>query len=409
MKKIIFLFLIFPHLLFSQKDENPIDIDFSGFVRGDYLYDTRQNVEACEGLFTLYPLPEKLDENGRDINAQDRANLFSIATRLRSTITGPELFGAKTKAFVEVDFTSNTGTDGFRFRHAYFQFEWEKASLLMGRFWHPLFVTEVFPTVAALNTGAPYQVFNRSPQVRFNYRMGNFHFVSALVYQGDYASYGPNGRSAEYLKNAVLPEFNARLEYINNNNVFGVAGSYKVIQPRLETDYIGTTVKVDEKVEGNALMGYLKLDFGKADYKYKVMLGENVAEHLMFGGYAVSYKDIATGEERYTPYKHLFMWTNFVYGDAWKFGIFGGYAYNLGTEVDIVSNDDLIFARGADIEYSYRIAPHVSYSLKNFKIMTELDYTSVAYGNIDYDNKAKVTDANEIANIRFLLTAIYNF
>lgn len=409
MKKIIFLLLIFPHLLFAQKDESLIDIDFSGFVRGDFLYDTRQNLEACEGLFTLYPLPEKLDEYGKDINAQDRANMFGIATRLRTTITGPELFGAQTNAYVEADFTSNLGTDGFRFRHAYFQFDWEKTSLLMGRFWHPLFVTEVFPTVAALNTGAPFQVFNRSPQLRFSYRFNKFNFVSALVYQGDYASFGPNGNSAEYLKNAVLPEFNARLEYIKDGDVIGVAGSYKNIQPRLETDYIGTTVKTNEQVVGSALMGYLKLDFRKAIYKYKVMLGKNVAEHLMLGGYAVSFKDIATGEEEYTPYNHLFMWTNFVYGEEWKIGVFGGYAKNLGTEKNIIDNEELIFARGADIEYSYRIAPSVSYQIKNFKIMTELDYTAVAYGDIDYDNKAKVTGAEEIVNTRVLLTATYNF
>ena len=43
--------------------------DFSGFFRFEYWYDTRQNVEAIDGLFLLYPKAPSLDANGEDILA----------------------------------------------------------------------------------------------------------------------------------------------------------------------------------------------------------------------------------------------------------------------------------------------------------------------------------------------------
>ena len=414
MKRISLLFLFFPTFLMAQNSLDSITINLSGFVRGDYWYETRQNYGACEELFTLYPKPRKLDSEGNDINAEPVANMTAIATRLRTVVTGPEILGAKSMGYVEADFTSNLGTDGFRFRHAFFKLAWENSSVLFGRYWHPMFVTDVFPTVMALNTGAPFQVFNRSPQLRFNQKIGKFRIVSALVYQGDYASFGPSEEgittSADYMKNAGFPEFNLRLEFLSNGNVLGIGGSYKIIQPQMITQGVNGTYKTNETVSGSLIMSYLKVTSGKFSYKYRVMLGQNVSEHLLLGGYAVSEYDQARGESEYTPYQHLFMWGNIVYGDQLRVGLFGGFAKNLGT-VDPVATGlfATTYARGADIDYSYRIAPHLQYSIKNMDVGVEAEYTTAAYGNINYDNNNIVKNAEEVSNLRVLLTAVYNF
>ena len=117
MNKILLLLLLFPYALLAQENEQDFEIELSGFVRGDYWYETRQNYGACEELFTLYPKPEKLDSEGNDVNAESVANMTAIATRLRTVVTGPEILGANSMGYVEADFTSNQGTDGFRFRH----------------------------------------------------------------------------------------------------------------------------------------------------------------------------------------------------------------------------------------------------------------------------------------------------
>jgi len=415
MRRILLLFLFMPGFLFSQKASDSIDIKLSGFVRGDSWFETRQNYGACEELFTLYPKPEEYDADGNDINAESVSNMTAIASRLRTIITGPEILGAKSMAYAEADFTSNLGTDGFRFRHAFLQLKWNKAKLLFGRFWHPMFVTDAFPTVIALNTGAPFQVFNRSPQLRYTQRMNKFRIVSALVYQGDYASFGPdNGgktSDADFMKNASYPEFNLRLEYLFNGNIFGVGGAYKRIQPRLKTeDVIGVSHETNETVSGSMIMSYMKITSGKFTYKYRVMLGQNVSEHLLFGGYAVSEYDPATGSEEYTPYKHLFTWGNILYGKKLRVGFFGGFAKNLGTTENIsTALDNRIFARGAKIDYSYRIAPHVQYTIKNLNLSTELEYTAAAYGFVNPNEKGIVEESEEVSNLRLLLTATYNF
>ena len=415
MKRILLLSVFLPGFLFAKERGDSLKIDFSGFVRGDYWYETRQNYGACEELFTLYPKPKNPDEQGNDVNSESVSNMTAIATRLRAIVNGPELIGAESKAYVEADFTSNLGTDGFRFRHAFLELDWNKSSLLFGRYWHPMFVTEAFPTVIALNTGAPFQIFNRSAQLRYSQELKNFRLISALVYQGDYASFGPSGSgkssSADYLKNASFPEMNMRLEYLFNGNVFGIGGSYKKIKPRLQTTGIdGDFYETNETVTGSLIMSYLKVSHGKMTYKYRVMMGQNVSEHLLLGGYAVSDYDPVTGEEEYSPYKHLFMWGNIVYGHKLRLGLFGGFAKNLGTIENISTGlTNRIFARGEDVDYSYRIAPHIQYSIKNLNLSSELEYTTAAYGDINYDDKGNVENSEEVSNVRLLLTATYNF
>ena len=94
--------------------------------------------------------------------------MLSVQTRLVGKITGPDAFGAKTSGYIEAEFfgTSDADVNGFRLRHAYVKLNWTTTELLIGQFWHPMFITESFPEVVSFNTGAPFQPFNRSPQIR---------------------------------------------------------------------------------------------------------------------------------------------------------------------------------------------------------------------------------------------------
>ena len=149
MKKIILLItvIVLPILMMAQnkevkkEKEKKFGIKFSGFVRNDVIYNTRQVVSARgESNVLLAPKPISLDKEGNDENGTANFNIASFTTRLRGKITGPDAFGAKTSGMIEMDFIGPNGNAPFslRMRHAFVKLTWESSSLLTGQYWHPI-------------------------------------------------------------------------------------------------------------------------------------------------------------------------------------------------------------------------------------------------------------------------------
>ena len=89
---------------------------------------------------------------------------FPSKARLTGKITGPDVVKAKTSALLEADFFGNENlnfadVNGFRLRHAIIKLNWQTTELMVGQYWHPLFVPECFPDVVSFNTGAPFSAF----------------------------------------------------------------------------------------------------------------------------------------------------------------------------------------------------------------------------------------------------------
>ena len=122
----------------AQQAPAPTVITWSGFVKADYFYDTRQTVNAREGHLLFVPAAVRRDANGVDINAKPELNILAIQSRLRMGVTGPEFFGMKTSGAIEGEFlgVANGDINGFRLRHAYLQLTGAKSQILMGQFWH---------------------------------------------------------------------------------------------------------------------------------------------------------------------------------------------------------------------------------------------------------------------------------
>ncbi|OFX83244.1 MAG: hypothetical protein A2W99_12500 [Bacteroidetes bacterium GWF2_33_16] len=414
LSSIIIVLSFFANQAFAQEpEEKKIDIKLSGFIRSDFYYDSRQNVEALEGLLHIYPKDLNFDANGSDLNAQGSLGLVDIASRVTGKITGPDVFGAKLLGYLEVDFTG--GVDGFtarvRLRNAYSKLSWEKTEVLIGRDWHPMFTKEVFPSVLSINTGLPFNAFNRSPMLFVSHKMGQFKLIGAAIYQSDYANTGPDGKSAKYIKNSGLPNLHLQLQYNPGDFLFGVAVDYKSIQPRTVVDTSitsGIFYTTDSKVSSMSYMGYFKFQKPKLVVKGKAVYGQNLSENILLGGYGVSSIDSLSGKEEYTPFNHLYLWTNIVYGDQFKVGIFGGYTKNLGA------NDHLLdkkrnYGMALDIAYLYRIAPNVTYRIKNFQMGLEFEYTVAAYGTIDLADYGLVKNTHEVNNKRILFSVSHYF
>ena len=138
-----------------------------GFVRSDWYYNSRQNVEALDGLFNIFPKPGVVNViTGEDTNATPASEMLSVASRLGFDFTGTAILGAKSSAKIECDFAGITSSYYLiRIRQAYMKLNWEKTELLVGQTWHPMFVN-LQPITPALSVGTPFQPFNRSPQIR---------------------------------------------------------------------------------------------------------------------------------------------------------------------------------------------------------------------------------------------------
>lgn len=403
----------------NAQDEPKFKVKFSGFVKSDIIWDSRQGVSAREGHFYLYPKNEDLDLNEEDINAKSNFNMLSIQTRLRVLLTGPDVMGAKSSAFVEGAFFGSTegNINTFRLRHAFVKLAWTKSQLLVGQYWHPMFNEKNYPGTVSFNTGAPFQPFARNPQVRFTRFFGKFNLAVTALTQRDFASSGPQGVSSQYLRNTAYPAFNFRFEYYNKNEenghefLIGLSANYKALTPRLVTL---ENYKTTNTAQSASFMAYAKYKAKDVTVKLNGFYGGDAYNLLMLGGYATTALSDASGKlEEYSCVRNYSFWTDIhTNGKEWQFGLFGAYSKNLGSSDDIVG---AIYSRGSNIDFLYRISPRVIYNVGKFRIAPEIEYTVASYattnseGGWNVDAKGKITESKAVGNVRILLGVYYFF
>lgn len=399
----------------QEKEEAKFGVKFSGFVKNDFFWDTRQTVAAREGHFLLWPTPVNLDENGEDINKQTSFNFLAIQSRLSAKLTGPDALGAKTSGLIEGDFfaQANANINLFRLRHAFVKLNWEQTELMVGQYWNPLFVTSCFPGTVSFNTGTPLQSFARNPQLRVTYKTGGISLLAAVLGQRDYSSVGPLGASSSYLRNSAVPELQAQIHYGTSNEdgmniIAGAGASYKTIVPRLTSSPTdGVTYKVDEKVGSFTAMAFSKLTTKPVTAKIQVRYGENIADLLGISGFAATeVVDVTTGELAYAPLRSMTFWGEVHTNGNPQVGIFGGLTSNNGINESILASEP-VYGRATNIRRLYRIAPRIIYNVGKVRLAAEVEYTSAAYGD-NYDEFYIPADLTVANNLR-VLTAIYYF
>lgn len=411
MKKLFLLFFVSALVLSSltvnaqEKTDPKFGISFSGFVKSDFFYDSRQTISAREGHFLLFPEKELLDKNGEDINAKPNFNFLNIQTRITGKITGPDFFDAKTSGLIEGEFfgTSDGDLNGFRLRHAFVKLDWENTSLLAGQFWHPMFVVDCAPATISFNTGAPFQPFARNPQIRLTQKAGNFNIIAALAMERDFLSPGPAGFSSSYMRNAGIPDANLQFQYKTGDNLFGFGGELKVLQPRTVTTKNYVT---SEKITSYSAMAFGKLKFDNVTFKLEGVYGNNLTALTMLGGYAVKSIDSNTNIETYTPVNVFTGWAEISYVKNFELGLFAGYLKNLGTTDN---NLGTYYGRATNVDYQFRISPRVGIFSGKTKIAFELETTMASFGTNDNNDKGKVINGKTVTNVRGLLSFIYNF
>ena len=408
-------------------------ITFSGYVKTDVFFDTRQTNGLRDGHFLLFPEPVKADADGKDINAKSAYNILSIQTRLAGSIWGPDALGAKTSAYFEAEFFGNINPNinSFRLRHAWIKLSWPHTELLTGQWWHPMFVPECSPATVSFNTGAPFVVFSRNPQVKITQHFGKASLALTVLSQVDFMSDGPDGTNTKYIRNSVIPESDLQFQFLTVNKekgiefLFGAGVNWQRLLPRMSStitlsaaydtvingkvfhhDAVTATYKTDAYSSAMAYNAYAKLKLKTVTFKIGGEYGGNNNAYTMLGGYAVkSVTDAARGFVDYANIRSFSTWAEFhTNATRWQPGLFIAYGKNLGAAEAVKGP---YYVRGGNIDYAYRISPRLVFNSHNFRLAGELEYTVAAYGTTN--EKCYVSNASEVGNLRFLVGVYYFF
>lgn len=408
MRRFYFLALLFLQAAaaLAQQPASDFSFKFYGRIRGDLFYNSRANEESVDGLFYSYPKDIEPDAEGNDLNATPQSNFYTIYTRLGVNIGGPKLGSAATSANVELDFRGSGSTlTVVRLRQAYVNFDWGRSQVLVGQTWHPLF-GEVSPSVLNLSTGSPFQPFNRSPMVRYRYSGGGgVTFTGAAIWQSQYNSDGPDGKSHKYIKNGMIPEIFAGVDYSNKSWLVGAAAEMLSIVPRQRSVVDGKTYKVSERVTSLSFEAHARWRSKDWTVSGKTVLANNLTHCSMPGGFAVTSVDPVTGECDYTTFTHSMSWLNVVYGHKWQPGLFIGYLKNLGTGEKIAGT---VYGSGTKVDQIVNCSAELSYNLANWKMGVEVMPSTAWYGSLDLSD-GKVRDTHTVTNWRVLAAIIYTF
>lgn len=391
------------------------DVSLYGWVRTEYNFDSRQSAYSREYNLNLFPLDEKLDANGKDINDAGASNFLAITTRVGLKFKGPDVWGAKATGNIEADFFGNTelnkssagtGSTGLlRLRHATATLSWPKTALTFGQTWYPTFVPEVFPGVANFNTGILFNPFGWAGQVKLTQKITPELSFSAIAYKDrEFQTANAAGASTNSATfNSSVPTFHGQLQFKNKSIVAGAGAEYQSLKPVIES---GGLVS-DEKVNSEMFFGYFKYSNEKIIAKLYGITGGNLHHLVMIGGFA-GYEN-PNGIESYEPTKTSAFWVDLASANPKVApGVFFGYTKNSGVEAGYKN----LYARGVSgtriLDQVWRASARVDFKQNKFAITPEIEYTAAKWGDIGLDATA-TNNMKDVGNLRAMVRVMYSF
>ena len=391
------------------------DASLYGWVRTEYSFDSRQSAYTREYNLNLYPLDEKPDANGQDINDTGASNFLAITSRVGIRFRGPDVWGAKATGNLEADFFGNTelnksssgsGSIGLlRLRHATATLTWPKTAVTFGQTWYPTFVAEVFPGVANFNTGILFNPFGWAGQVKVSQKITpKFTFTLVAYKDREFQTANAAGASANSATfNSSLPTFHGQLQYKGKSVFAGVGAEYQSLKPVIESGGLAS----EEKVNSEMFFGYFKYANEKITAKLYGITGGNLHHLVMIGGFA-GYENL-NGIESYKPTRTSAFWVDLgsVHPKIAP-GVFFGYTKNSG--VDSVYKN--LYMRGVSgtriLDNVWRAAARVDFKQNKFSISPEVEYTAAKWGDLSPEATAE-NNIKDVGNLRAMVRVMYSF
>lgn len=391
------------------------DAALYGWVRAEYNFDNRQSAYSRELHLNLYPLDEKLDANGKDINAAGGSNFLAITSRVGIRFKGPDVWGAKATGNIETDFFGNTelnktsagsGSTGLmRLRHATATLTWPKTAVTFGQTWYPSVVSDVFPGVANFNSGIIFNPFGWAGQIKVAQKLSPELTLSVVAYKDrefqTANAIGASTNSATF--NSSIPTFHGQLQYKTKTVTTGFGAEYQSLKPVIES---GGLVS-DEKVDSEMFFGYFKYANDKIITKLYGITGGNLHHLVMLGGFA-GYTE-PNGQETYKPTKTSAFWIDVASANPKVApGVFFGYTKNSGVDTGYKN----LYIRGASaariLDAVWRASARVDFKQNKFNISPEIEYTAAKWGDINTQAKAH-NNIRDVGNLRAMVRVMYSF
>ena len=391
------------------------DASFYGWVRTEYNFDSRQSAYSREMHLNLFPLDEKLDANGKDINAAGGSNFLAITSRVGIRFKGPDVWGAKASGNIEADFFGNTelnkssagsGSTGLmRLRHATATLAWPKTAVTFGQTWYPSVVPDVFPGVANFNSGIIFNPFGWAGQIKVAQKITPELTLSLVAYKDrEFQTANATGASVNSATfNSSIPTFHGQLQYKTKTVTTGLGAEYQSLKPVIESAGLVS----NEKVNSEMFFGYFKYANDKIITKLYGITGGNLHHLVMLGGFA-GYTE-PNGQESYKPTKTSAFWVDVASANPKVApGVFFGYTKNSGVDAGFKN----LYVRGVSgarvLDDVWRASARVDFKQNKFNISPEIEYTAAKWGDLNAEGKAQ-NNMKDVGNLRAMVRVMYSF
>ena len=400
-----------------------------GFIRNYAILDSRKSQSLTEEIFYLYPMDVDYASDGTtDRNAVPTLKYQALTTRLGLNIVGYEFGRTKMEGKIEADFyclNSGGNVPTLRMRQAYTKLNWDNRgrngiadlSLVLGQAWHPMAAD--MPHGINLETGVPFNPFNRSAQAMLNLTLWDkLTLTGGILSQLQYRSVGPNGGSNNYQKHALIPEAYFGISFASGGFLARAGVDLLTIKPRYGYNDAGERIK--DLLFTASPMLYFQFTSEDFQIKAKSVFGQ-AGEHLqMMTGY-VAYDVSDPLHYKYSPLQQSSSFLSMQYGRALQGMLMLGFLRNFGSIDAVVKAKDssypdpdyiYVHAKAAkNVRLMYRICPALVYNLGKMQFALEYNLTGAQYGAVDKLDLYGLasTDLHMVYNHRVSLMTKFNF
>ena len=438
MKKTVFAalaaLLVAGNAFAQEQEETPAKFKLYGFIRNFTVLDTREVNGGTHDLYFYMPKDRSLNAEGIDLNEGLNWKSISLTTRIGLDVSGYQIGAMKIGGKVEADFYSLNGTGTantiaqFRLRQAFMGLSWglgEGSFLLLniGQTWHPMAAD--MPHVTNLETGAPFNPFNRSPQIMAHYTVGGFTLTGGLLYLSQYLPMDAQaGAKSVAPYKYGFPEAYLGIAY--KGGPFLVKAGVDLIntKPIRTVSALDADGKVTQGANGKpntwkangiltALSPYVFVQYtsGKFQLRAKSILAQS-AEHMnLLSGYGIASYTEDSRTYSYTPMQDWASFVSFQYGKKVQVMAMAGYMKQLGTTQDLLDPSKIWINTAADtkIQQAFRVTPTLAWNIGKFTLSLEYDFTYAQYGEGARNARGLYSQYHWLGNHRVINMVKFNF
>lgn len=399
----------------SRRGLGKVAYKFGGRLEARLYNDSYKLIESRDGLLPIMPVAPSYNDNGNDINKNNKTRFSVFSSRLTFGVSNIKIGKAVASAYIEGDFIgmADNSIQLFRMRHAFAKFSWEKDELLIGQTNNLSCVDEIFPNTVMIGA-KPFNIVHRGPQVRYthSFKPTIKLLVAAEYYNPSHIPTGP--KDAQH--NAGYPNLQMQMKFGDTNSVFGgFTGGVKFLEPR---SVDSNNNQISKIVTSYSASGFFKVNFDGYKLSLYSIYGSNLSGLGFIGGYGKLKSDSADGNFGYANTYSMSSWIDIETPsyNKFKFGFFAGRQLNFGSkkEMDLEKNSDGEFKYGYflrnDAVWVNGISGRVYYEpMKNITVGLEYLYLTALWGK-EFDNYYKAIKTHPVtSNNRIELLLRFSF